>query len=45
MIDIRPPPPQRFELRVIVWGVRDIPIKDEFTNQVRPRRAARRAAV
>jgi len=30
---IKPPPPTPFELRVIVWGTREITIKDTFTNQ------------
>jgi len=33
MINIRPPPPDPFELRVIVWGTREITIKDTITDQ------------
>jgi len=33
LINIRPPPPETYELRVIVWGVRDVPNMDEITNQ------------
>jgi len=33
MIDIKPPPPTPWELRVVVWGTREITIKDELTNQ------------
>jgi len=33
LLNIKPPPPQEFELRVVVWGVKDVPIADEFTNQ------------
>lgn len=33
MVDIKPPPPQPFELRVIVWGCRDVTIKDTITEQ------------
>jgi C2 domain len=33
MVDIKPPPPEPYELRVIVWGVRKVPNKDELTDQ------------
>lgn len=33
MINIKPPPPDPYELRVVIWGVRDMTIKDTFTNQ------------
>jgi len=32
MWNIKPPPPQPFELRVIIWGCRDIPNKDTATE-------------
>eukprot|EP01006_Ploeotia_vitrea_P017020 TRINITY_DN48009_c0_g3_i1.p2 TRINITY_DN48009_c0_g3~~TRINITY_DN48009_c0_g3_i1.p2 ORF type:complete len:440 (-),score=253.12 TRINITY_DN48009_c0_g3_i1:22-1176(-) len=33
MANIKPPPPQPWELRVIVWGCKDVTIKDEITQQ------------
>jgi len=33
MINIKPPPPEEYECRVIVWGCRDVTIKDTITNQ------------
>jgi len=33
MWDIKPPPPEPYELRLIIWGVREITIKDLTTNQ------------
>jgi hypothetical protein len=33
LVHIKPPPPMPFELRVIVWGVRDVPNFDEWTDQ------------
>eukprot|EP00808_Paulinella_micropora_P000340 g32402.t1 len=32
MLDITPPPPLMFELRVIVWSVRNVTIKDTLTD-------------
>jgi hypothetical protein len=32
ILDIRPPPPQPFELRVIIWECRDVTIKDTVTQ-------------
>jgi hypothetical protein len=29
MIDIKPPPPEEFELRVIVWNTKDVPMKNK----------------
>jgi hypothetical protein len=34
MINIKPPPPDPFEIRCIVWGVKNVVIKDTFTEQV-----------
>jgi hypothetical protein len=36
LINIKPPPPEPFVLRVIVWGVRDVPILDEVSRCFRP---------
>jgi hypothetical protein len=33
MDNIKPPPPDPFEIRVIIWGVRDVTIKDTITEQ------------
>jgi hypothetical protein len=33
LINIKPPPPQQFELRVIAWGARDVTIHDTITDQ------------
>merc|ERR1719273_1503149 len=33
MWDLTPPPPMDFELRVIIWCVRDCAIKDDITEQ------------
>eukprot|EP00455_Lapot_gusevi_P005654 TRINITY_DN1241_c0_g1_i9.p2 TRINITY_DN1241_c0_g1~~TRINITY_DN1241_c0_g1_i9.p2 ORF type:complete len:435 (-),score=156.41 TRINITY_DN1241_c0_g1_i9:61-1365(-) len=33
LIHIKPPAPEPYELRVIVWGCREVTIKDEFTEQ------------
>lgn len=32
LLDIKPPPPVTYELRVIIWGVRDVPNLDELTD-------------
>eukprot|EP01083_Nonionella_stella_P294532 1001194_1 len=32
MVNITPPPPAPFEMRVIVWGCRDVTINDTFTH-------------
>jgi hypothetical protein len=33
MLDIKPPPPEPYELRVVIWKARKITIKDTTTNQ------------
>lgn len=33
MLDIALPPPQKFELRVVVWGVKGMPVMDPWTEQ------------
>ncbi|MES1915775.1 MAG: hypothetical protein MHM6MM_007676, partial [Cercozoa sp. M6MM] len=32
ILDISPPPPQPYELRVIIWGCKDVAIKDTITD-------------
>ncbi len=32
-IDISPPKPKPFELRVVIWKTRGLPSKDSITNQ------------
>jgi len=33
MFDVKPPPPIQFELRAIIWSVKDCATKDEITDQ------------
>jgi len=33
MLHIKPPPPEEYEIRVIVWGTKEITIKDLITQQ------------
>lgn len=32
LINIKPPPPEPYELRVIIWSVEDVPVMDEVRD-------------
>ena len=36
MLNIKPPPPEPFELRVIIWSVEDVPVMDEVLSMRAP---------